>query len=162
LRTGTSRPRRTTDQGKEIPSGGHWVLDIARQGALQTATENDLAPGFVFLEPNDKEVFVAPGGLGTTGSRYGGPMRVKIRVAPRSQPQRYLENAVTLQITEQCSSRSSEPIQAPRPSDCHAVTKRCHPADQTAVTEVSSHTTTLRTSEKASRGPARQCRTTVE
>jgi hypothetical protein len=95
------RWRGSADQRQEIVSGGHWVLEIARDDAVHGASENNWTPGFVFLQANDKEVFVAPSGLGTTGSRYGTPMRVKLRVTPRSQPQRSLENVVALQITEQ-------------------------------------------------------------
>jgi hypothetical protein len=39
-------------------------------------------------------------GPSAVGARYGLPMRMRIRVTPRSQPQRALETVVTLQITE--------------------------------------------------------------
>jgi hypothetical protein len=95
------RWRGSAEQTKEILTGGHWVLEIAREDALHGAHEGQWTPGFLFLKPHDEEVFVAHAGLGTGGARYGLPMRVRIRVTPRSQPQYSLENVVTLQITEQ-------------------------------------------------------------
>lgn len=85
---------------KEILTGAHWVLEIARDDALHGAQQADWTPGFVFLQPAGREVFVAAAGLGSTGARYGLPMRVRIRVTPRSQPERFIENVVTLQLTE--------------------------------------------------------------
>lgn len=90
----------TADQTKEILSDAHWVLDIARGDPLHMS-DGHWTPSFVFLQPNDMEVLVTPKGLGATPSRYGLPMRVKIRVTPRSQPQRFLENVVTLWFTGQ-------------------------------------------------------------
>ena len=107
--TGALRPatpwnirwRGITDQGKEILAGGHWMLEIACDDALHGASENNWTPGFLFLQPSDSEVFVAPNGLGSTGARYGVSMCATVRVTPRSQPRRALENTVTLQLTEQ-------------------------------------------------------------
>jgi hypothetical protein len=93
------RWRGVPEQSQEISTGGHWVLEIARDDALHGAEEGTLTPGFVFLQPYG-EVFVAHT-LGSGDARYGLPMRVKIRVTPRSDPQRSLENVVTLQITMQ-------------------------------------------------------------
>jgi hypothetical protein len=76
------------------------VLDIARGDPLHMS-DGHWTPGFVFLQPNETELFVTPNGLGATPSRYGLPMRVKIRVTPRSQPQRFLESIVTLWFTGQ-------------------------------------------------------------
>jgi hypothetical protein len=94
------RWRGVPQQSQEISSGGHWVLEIARDDALHGADQGALTPGFVFLQPDNGEVFVA-NTLGSGEARYGLPMRVKIRVTPRSDPQRSLENVVTLQITMQ-------------------------------------------------------------
>ncbi|MGP0100040.1 MAG: hypothetical protein ACLPUT_00250 [Solirubrobacteraceae bacterium] len=94
------RWRGVAEHSKEIPTGGHWVLEIARDDALHGADKGSLTPGFVFFQPDRGEVFVA-NTLGSGDSRYGLPMRVKIRVTPRSDPQRSLENVVTLQITMQ-------------------------------------------------------------
>jgi hypothetical protein len=94
------RWRGVPEQSQEISSGGHWVLEIAHDDALHGAEKGPWTPGFVFLQPHDREVFVAHT-LGSGDARYGLPMRVKIRVTPRSDPQRSLENVVTLQITMQ-------------------------------------------------------------
>jgi hypothetical protein len=95
------RWRGSTEHAQEILTGGHWVLELARQDALRGAEEGSWTPGFVFLQPQQREVFVAHTGLGSTGARYGLPMRVKVRVTPRSRPERSLENVISLQITEQ-------------------------------------------------------------
>ena len=94
------RWRSTRDQAKEILSGAYWVLEIVRADPLHMS-DGHRAPSFVFLQPNGMEVLVAPNGLGATASMYGLPMRVKIRVTPRSQPQHFLENVVTLWLTGQ-------------------------------------------------------------
>jgi hypothetical protein len=77
------------------------VLEIARDDALRGMTESNLTPGFIFLQPEGRELFVAQTGPSAIGARYGLPMRVRIRVTPRSQAERSLETVVTLQITEQ-------------------------------------------------------------
>jgi len=94
------RWRGETAPSKEILSGGQWILEIARDDSLRGLKENDLTPGFVFLQPNDREVFVAQTGPSAVGARYGLPLRLTVRVTPRSQPERALETVVTLQITE--------------------------------------------------------------
>jgi len=94
------RWRGTNQQSKEILTGGHWVLEICRDDSTHGYDEKNYTPGWVFLLP-DGEMFVAPDGLGVLGMPYGYPMRVTIRVTPRSQPQRALEDTVTVQITQQ-------------------------------------------------------------
>jgi hypothetical protein len=94
------RWRGETQQGKEILGGGHWVLEIARDDSLHGLKENAPTPGFLFPQPGDRELFLAQTGPSVVGARYGLPLRVRIRVTPRAQPQRSLETVVTLQISE--------------------------------------------------------------
>jgi hypothetical protein len=94
------RWRGSSEERKEILTGGHWVLEIARDDALHGAKDGTWTPGFVFLQPNDKDVFVAQTGLGSIDARYGVPMRVRIRVTPRTRPGRSLENVVSLHLSE--------------------------------------------------------------
>ena len=123
------RWRGSQDEGKEILSGGHWVLDIARQDAEHGANENHWTPGFVFLQSHDKEVFVPHTGLGTTGSRYGVPMRVKIRVTGREallRPQRHIRRHPTANASEGNTPQSAALLAPPS-------TKLLAPRGSTAV-----------------------------
>ena len=75
------------------------MLEIARGRVPGPQAGN--YTGVPFLQPNEQEMFVAQRGPGGVGARYGLAMRRRLRVTPRSQPERSLEKVVTLQITEQ-------------------------------------------------------------
>lgn len=93
------RWRGEAEPRKEILGAGHWVLEIARD-ALPGVSDGNPTPGFVFLQPNEQEMFVAQTGPSGVGARYGLALRTRIRVTPLSQPQRSLDTVVTLHITE--------------------------------------------------------------
>jgi hypothetical protein len=94
------RWRGSTERRQEILTAHHWRLELCVDDAMHGAHGEQWTPGWRFLRP-DGESFVAPDGLGSVASRYGLPLRVTLKVTPRSRPECALETTVTLSITDQ-------------------------------------------------------------
>lgn len=94
------RWRGSSERRQEILAGRHWVLEVCTDDAMHGDDGPSWTPGWRFRRP-DGETFIAPDGLGSPGSKYGLPLRARIKVTPRSQPQHALENTITIPINQQ-------------------------------------------------------------
>lgn len=93
------RWRNSHDAQREILTDHDWVLEVCEDDPLAGADSGDWAPGWRFLRP-DSDVLVVPDGLGGLDHRYGGPIRVTVKVTPRAAPERALKNTLSITLSE--------------------------------------------------------------
>ncbi len=92
------RWRGSHERRQEVLTGHHWLLEVCDEPAADGG--HDIAPagGWRFLRP-DGESLVVPDQVGS-GNLYTMPVRVTIKVTPRSQPAYALENTVSVALNE--------------------------------------------------------------
>lgn len=90
------RWRGSHERRQEILTGHHWLLEICDEPAADGGHEIATTAGWRFLRP-DGESLVLPDQVGAN-SPYLMPVRVTIKVAPRSQPTYALETTVSVAL----------------------------------------------------------------
>jgi hypothetical protein len=98
------RWRGSSERRQEILTGHHWLLEVCQDDAMHGADVGKWTPGWRFFRP-DGESFVIPERIGSLHAKYGLPVRVTLKVTPRSHPECALEATVTVTIRE--SGRSA-------------------------------------------------------
>jgi hypothetical protein len=87
-------------QHQEILIEHHWVLELCSD---DTDAGEDLGiwtPVWRFFRPKGDDLLIVPDYTGSADRRYAGPIRVTVRVTPRSNPKWAQSNTVTLSLSD--------------------------------------------------------------